>query len=104
MFVIFELCSSKKGPGGRETERKHHLTPESAWLLLNRIRAAMKPGQPTSMLTGRIVVDKSWLGGRPVNRDGFKAGIGGQGRTQKTPLVPSSPARLARSGPRPWRP
>jgi len=87
VFVIFELCSSKNGVAAREIERKYHLTPKSAWFLLNRIREAMKPGQPASIMTGRIVVDETWLGGRPVNRHGFKAGIGGQGRTQKTPVA-----------------
>jgi len=87
VFVIFELCSSKNGVAAREIERKYHLTPKTAWYLLHRIREAMKPGQPASILTGRLVVDETWVGGRPVNRHGFQPGIGGQGRTQKTPVV-----------------
>ena len=87
VFVIFELCSSKNGVAAREIERKYHLTPKTAWFLLHRIREAMKPGQPASILTGRVVADESWIGGDPANRHGHKPGRGGQGSTAKTPVM-----------------
>jgi transposase-like protein len=87
VFVIFELCSSKNGVAAREIQRKYHVTPKTAWFLLMRIREAMKPGQPASLLTGRVVADESWFGGDPANRHGHKPGRGGQGATAKTPVM-----------------
>ncbi|HUY98611.1 MAG TPA: IS1595 family transposase [Verrucomicrobiae bacterium] len=87
VFVIFELCSSKNGVAAREVQRKYHVTAKTAWHLLQRIRDAAKPGQPASLLIGRFVADETWIGARPANRHGHKAGRGGQGRTDKTPAM-----------------
>jgi len=32
-------------------------------------------------------VDETWIGGKPKNRHGHKCGQGGQGKTDKTPVV-----------------
>ena len=87
VFVIFELCSSKNGVAAREVERKYHLTPKTAWFLLHRIREAMRPGEPASLLTGRVVADETWVGGDPENRHGHTPRTGGQGHTDKTPVM-----------------
>lgn len=89
-FVVFEACSSKNGVSAREIERKYDLTPRTAWYMLHRIREAMKREPLAGLLTGRVVADETWIGGTPANRHASKRrkeGDGGQGQTDKTPIV-----------------
>lgn len=87
VFVVFELCSSKNGVAAREIERKYGLTPKSAWHMLHRIRFAMERDPLAGLLSGRVVADETWYGGKPSNRHGHKRGQGGQGKTDKTPIL-----------------
>lgn len=86
-FVVFEMASSKNGVAAREIERKYGLTPKSAWFMMHRIREAMKREPMAGLLTGRVVVDETYLGGKPSNRHGHRRGQGGQGKTDKTPVM-----------------
>ncbi|CAN5882577.1 hypothetical protein BH23ACT2_BH23ACT2_26420 [soil metagenome] len=42
VMVIFEMASNKNGTAAREVQRRYGLTAKSAWLLVHRIREAMK--------------------------------------------------------------
>jgi len=70
VFVIFEMCSSKNGVAAREIQRKYDLTEKSAWFMLHRIREAMKREPLAGLLSGRVVADETWIGGKPKNRHG----------------------------------
>jgi transposase-like protein len=70
LFVIFEMCSSKNGVAAREIQRKYDLTEKSAWFMLHRIREAMKREPLAGLLSGRVVADETWIGGKPSNRHG----------------------------------
>src|SRR3954452_5284718 len=70
LFVVFEMCASKNGVSAREVERKYDLTPKSAWHMLHRIREAMKKQPLAGLLTGRVVSDETFYGGKPSNRHG----------------------------------
>jgi transposase-like protein len=87
LFVIFEMCASKNGVAAREIERKYGLTPRSAWFMLHRIREAMKQGPMPGLLSGRIVADETWYGGKPSNRHGHKQSEHMQGEHDKTPIM-----------------
>lgn len=69
VFLVFEMAASKNGISAREVERKYGLCPRSAWFAMHRIREAMKRG-PSELLTGRVVSDETWYGGKPKNRHG----------------------------------
>jgi transposase-like protein len=86
VFVMFEMCASKNGVSAREIERKYGICPRSAWFLTHRIREAMTENG-LDMLVGTIVADESWVGGKPSNRHGHQRGTGGQGYTEKTPIL-----------------
>jgi len=88
VFVVFEMASSKNGVAAREIERKYGLTPKSAWFMMHRIREAMKREPMAGLLTGRVVVDETYIGGQPRNRHGGtkKGGLGTRGKTDKTPV------------------
>lgn len=88
LLVIFEMCASKNGVSAREIERKYDLTPKTAWFLTHRIREAMKREPLAGLLSGTIVADETWLGGKPSNRHGFKPYSGKpRGVTDKTPVL-----------------
>lgn len=86
VFVIFEMCASKNGVSAREIERKYGLCPRSAWFLTQRIREAMKDNG-LGLFVGTVTADETWIGGKPANRHGHRAGRGGQGVTDKTPVL-----------------
>lgn len=67
LFVIFEMCASKNGVSAREIERKYDLTAKSAWFLTQRIREAMKREPLAGLLSGTIVADETFIGGKPGN-------------------------------------
>jgi transposase-like protein len=69
-MVVFEMCASKNGVAAREVERKYDLTPKTAWFMLHRIREAMKREPLAGLLTGRIVADETFVGGKERNRHG----------------------------------
>src|SRR3954451_939240 len=91
LFVVFEMCASKNGVSAREIERKYDLTPKTAWHMLHRIREAMKKQPLAGLLTGRVVSDETYYGGKPRNRHGHDPErddarrVGGW-RTDKTPI------------------
>jgi transposase-like protein len=85
IFLVFEMCASKNGVAAREVQRKYKLTPKSAWFALHRIREAMRREPLVGLLSGRVVADEAWIGGRPQNRHGYKPGI--PAATDKTPIV-----------------
>ena len=86
LFVIFEMVSNKNGVAAREIERRYDLHPKTAWFMLHRIREAMSAGTG-SPFSGVVVADETWIGGKPKNRHGHKKGQGGQGKSDKTPVV-----------------
>src|SRR5262249_39048487 len=65
LFVIVEIVASKNGVAAREIERKYDLTPKTAWFMLHRLREAMtRDDKFTEMMTGTIVADEAYIGGR----------------------------------------
>jgi transposase-like protein len=82
VLVIFQMCSSKNGVAAKEIERTYGVTMKSAWFMLHRIREAMKLDPLAGMLTGTIVADETFIGGKPANRhrQGKTPGNTGGGR------------------------
>jgi transposase-like protein len=87
VFVIFEMCASKNGLAAREIERKYDLTPRTAWHMLHRIREAMKREPIAGLLSGRVIVDETFYGGKPKNRHGHDGSKRMMGQHDKTPIV-----------------
>ncbi len=68
-------------------ERKYGLTSKSAWFMMHRIREAMRREPMAGLLTARVVVDETYIGGTPKNRHGHDPKTNVQGPTDKTPVV-----------------
>lgn len=93
LMVMVQMCSAKNGISAREIERMHGLTPETAWFVLQRLREAMKREPLAEMLSGTIVSDETYIGGKPKNRQqqgkrrpGSGRGLAGNATT-KTPVL-----------------
>jgi transposase-like protein len=72
------VSSSKAGVSAKELQRELGIGYHAAWLLLQKLRLAMKrPGRDQDKLSGDIEVDESYLGG-PV--PGGKRGRGAEGK------------------------
>jgi transposase-like protein len=87
VFLIFEFASSKNGVSAREIQRKYDLTPKSAWFAMHRIREAMRRDPIAGLLSGRVVADETWFGGKPSNRHGHVASDHMQGEHDKVPIM-----------------
>jgi transposase-like protein len=88
LLVLFEMCASKNGVSAREIERKYDLTAKTAWFMAMRVREAMKRGPLTQILSGVIVADETYIGGKPSNRHGHKNSKGYPiYGTNKTPVL-----------------
>jgi transposase-like protein len=72
LLVVYDACSVKNGISAREVERKYDLTAKSAWFMMRRLREAMKREPVAALLSGRVIVDETWYGGKPSNRHGHK--------------------------------
>lgn len=89
LFVAFEFASSKNGVSAREIERKYKLHTDSAWMLCHRLREAMRLGPFGALLSGDVVADETYIGGRPSNRhakDPRRQGTQGRG-TEKVGVL-----------------
>jgi transposase-like protein len=88
IFVIFEMVASKNGVAAREIERKYGLASKSAWHMMHRLREAMKRDPLAGLLSGIVIADETWYGGKPSNRHGHKRAKAKrlQGQTDKTPI------------------
>lgn len=76
--AIWFVTDSKGGISAKELQRSLDISYKTAWLLLHKLRIAMKrPGRDRSKLKGEIEVDESWLGGPTP---GGKRGRGAEGK------------------------
>jgi transposase-like protein len=65
LFVFFEMCANKNGLAAREISRKYGVAPKTAWFMTQRIREAMK--SRGGSMSGNIVADETYIGGKPEN-------------------------------------
>jgi transposase-like protein len=87
IFVTYEMCASKNGVSSREIERKYELTPKSAWFMCHRIREAMKRDENGELLSGVVISDETWIGGKPRNRHLHQRYEEGYAADHKTPVL-----------------
>lgn len=71
IYVIFQMCSSKKGVSANQLSRELRITYKSAWFMCHRVREAMLQEPMAGMLgTGPdaiVELDETFLGGKKRN-------------------------------------
>ena len=66
LLAVHLLCSSKKGISAHQLWRNLELgSYRTAWFMAHRIRYAMAEEPLTSLLTGTVEVDETYIGGKP---------------------------------------
>lgn len=72
------LCSSKKGMSAHQLHRMLGVTYKSAWFMAHRIRYAMEQPAFTTLLSGTVEADETYIGGKTR-------------RSNKAPSPPNDP-------------
>lgn len=84
LVTFYLLCASKKGISALQIQRMLGIgSYRTAWLMLHKIRYAMKDSIVTEKLSGTVEADETYVGGR---RRGTKRGRPSQ-TSHKTPVV-----------------
>lgn len=68
LMAVYLICSGKNGVSAHELHRDLKITYKSAWFMCHRIREAMKRDPMPGLLTGTVIADETWIGGKPSNR------------------------------------
>ncbi len=94
LMALYMMASSKNGVAAFELHRTLGVTNKTAWFMLHRIREAMKRGELSETMTGTIVADETWIGGKPSNRHASASStpvrvdkVTGNMNTDKTPVL-----------------
>src|SRR3954451_13156173 len=64
LLAFYLLCSSKKGMSAHQLHRMLGITYKSAWFMAHRIRYAMTQPAFTTLLSGTVEVDETYVGGK----------------------------------------
>jgi len=80
-WAIYQLAQDKKGIAALELAKQVGVCYATAWLMLHKLRAAMRQRDDRYVLQGLVEVDECYVGGE--SRDGTT----GRGASHKTPVA-----------------
>jgi transposase-like protein len=69
--AIFLYTTTRNGVAAKELQRQFNITYKTAWRMAGKIREAMV-STSTEMLTGDVIVDETFIGGKMVNKHRHK--------------------------------
>jgi transposase-like protein len=79
-WAIYQLAQDKKGVAALELAKQIGVCYSTAWLMLHKLRRAMRRGNQASLLQGLVEVDETYVGG-------VAEGVRGRGAEKKTPVA-----------------
>lgn len=83
--AMYLITSHKKGISSLQLHRDLNITQKTAWFLLHRLREMLKAETP-AMLTNKVEIDETYIGGKEGNRH-FNKRIGNYGRGENGKAV-----------------
>ncbi|MGA2307813.1 MAG: IS1595 family transposase [Acidimicrobiales bacterium] len=87
LLAMWMFNAGKNGVSALELQRQLGIAYQTAWFMAHRLREAMTREPLSTLLTGTIVADETWVGGAPKNRHAHRRVGSKQGLTDKTPVV-----------------
>ncbi len=87
LLAMWLFNAGKNGVSALELQRHLGVSYQTAWFLGHRLREAVTREPLSSLLSGTVVADETWVGGEPKNRHANKRVGSKQGLTDKTPVV-----------------
>ncbi|MCU1355195.1 MAG: transposase [Acidimicrobiales bacterium] len=90
LFALYLFAAAKNAISAKELERQLGVSYPTAWFMLHRLRAAAGRDPLAPLMSGTVVVDETFIGGKPKNKHQ-------QGRN-KGPTGPAARAAARASG------
>jgi transposase-like protein len=88
LLAMWLFSAGKNGVSAKELQRHLGIAYQSAWFMAHRLREAATRKPLATLLSGTVVVDETFMGGKPENRHWNKDARGKWGRPlPKTPVV-----------------
>lgn len=87
LLAMWMFNAGKNGVSALELQRQLGIAYQTAWFMAHRLREAATREPLSTLLTGTIVADETWVGGAPKNRHANRRIGSKQGLTDKTPVV-----------------
>lgn len=68
LLALWLMSAGKNSISALELERHLGVAHQTAWFIGHRLREAMKREPLAGLLSGTVVADETWVGGKPKNR------------------------------------
>jgi len=87
LYAFYLLVTARKSISSMQISKELGITQKTAWLMLHKIRKAMKGGKDGFVLSGIVECDETYIGGKKYNKHwNAKKFIPGRGPVGKTPV------------------